>query len=141
MLSYLRGKTSHLDIADITQTLENPPPSSEISLEICGIQAVYTVLRYAPMEYLPKSVRVELTKKAVLFDGQLISVQKPGLLSNNLMDVLSLSREYIGRSLAHAAVFNRLVQCITLHQTPANPLRGNQCGHQVLSQPEVGHPH
>lgn len=114
VLTYLSEKTHHLDITDVVQTLENLPPSSDFSLDICEVQAVYIVLRYTPMEYLPKSVRIELTKKAVVFDGQLISALKPRPLHDNLMGVLSLSREYIGRSLAHATVFNRLVQYILL---------------------------
>ena len=61
------------------------------------------------MEYLPKSVRVELTKKAVVFDGYLISMVKPGSLHHDLVCVLSLSREFIGRSLAYGVVFSRLV--------------------------------
>jgi hypothetical protein len=111
VLSYISSKTSHLDTTDITQTLENLPPSSDFSLDIHEVQAVYTILRYAPMEYLPKNVRIELTKKAVVFDGQLISTSKPGSLHDDWMDVLFLSREFIGRSLVHAAVFNRQVLC------------------------------
>ena len=133
-------KTSHLDTNDVIQTLENLPPSFDFSLDIHEVQAVYTILRYAPMEYLPKSVRIELTKKAIVFDGQLISTLKPGSLYD-LTDVLSLSREYIGRSLEHAAVFNILVQYISSHLNLADPLRGSGRGHEVLPQPEVGNPH
>lgn len=110
MLTYLSEKTSHLDISDVVQVLEDLPPPSGSSLDICEVQVVYTIIRYAPIEYIPKSVRIELTKKAVVFDGQLMSTLKPGSLHDDLMGVLSLSREYIGRSLLHAAVFNRLVQ-------------------------------
>ena len=100
---------SHLDVSDVVKTLENLPPSSDSSLDTHQAQAVYTLLRYTPMEYLPKSARIELTKKAIVFDGQLISTLKPGSAHNDLMGVLSLSREYLSRSLAHAAVFDRLV--------------------------------
>lgn len=109
VLAYLSEKTSHLDVTDVIQTLENLPASFEFSLDLYEVQAVYTILRYTPMEYLPKSVRAELAKKAVVFDAQLTSALKPGSLRNDLMDVLSLSREYIGRSLAQSGVFNRLV--------------------------------
>jgi hypothetical protein len=84
------------------------------------------------MEYLPKGVRVDLTKMAVVFDGQLISMLKPGTTHNDLMGVLSLSREYISRSIAHAAVFDRLVyRFFFSHKNLADPLQGNGCGHEV----------
>lgn len=109
VLAYLSEKTSHLDVTDFVKTLENLPLPFNLSLDIHQFHAVYTILRYTPMEYLPKSIRIDLTKKAVVFDGQLISTSKPGLVHDNLIDVLSLSREYIGRSLTHAAVFDRPV--------------------------------
>jgi len=101
--------TSHLDAADVAKTLENLPPSPDFSLDIHKVQAAYTILRYTPMEYIPKSARIGLTKKAVVFDARLISALKPGPAHNDLMGVLSLSREYISRSITHAAVFDRLV--------------------------------
>jgi len=101
--------TSCLDVTDVVRTLENLPPSSDFSLDIRGVQSVYTLLRYTPMEYLPKSVRIDLAKKAVVFDGQLISTLNPGSEYNDLMDTVSLFREYISRSLVYAAVFDRLV--------------------------------
>ena len=61
------------------------------------------------MEYLPKNVRIDLAKKAVVFDRQLILTLNPGSAQNGLMDTLSLSREYTSRSLVHATVFDRLV--------------------------------
>lgn len=109
VLAYLSEKTSILDITEIVKTLENPTPSSNSHLDIRQVQAVYTILRYTPMEYLPRSIRIDLTKKAVVFDAQLISASKPGLAHNDLMGVLSLSREYISRSIMHAAVFDRRV--------------------------------
>ncbi|KAF9647481.1 hypothetical protein BDM02DRAFT_3187912 [Thelephora ganbajun] len=110
VLSYLNEKTSCLGIADVIKTLGNlpPPPSPDFSLDIHKVQAVYTILRYTPMEYLPKSTRIDLTKKAIIFDGQLVSTLKPGSAHGDLMGVLSLSREYTSRSLAYAAVFDRL---------------------------------
>ena len=64
------------------------------------------------MEYLPKSVRIDLAKKAVVFDGQLMSMLNPGSAHDgDVMDTLSLSREYMSRSIAHGAVFDRLVLC------------------------------
>jgi hypothetical protein len=109
VLTYLSENISCLDGTSLIQTLENLPPSSHFSPDTYQVQAVYTILRYAPMEYLSKSVRIELTKKAVVFDAQLILTLRPELFHDDLMGVLSLSREYISRSLAHAAVFNRLV--------------------------------
>ena len=117
LLAYLSGMTSHLDVTDVVKTLENLPPSSDFSPDIRQVQAVYTLLRYTPMEYLPKSVRIELTKKAIVFDGQLVSALKSGSASD-LASVLSLSREYMSRSIAHATVFDRQVLC---HLIPSKP--------------------
>ena len=63
------------------------------------------------MEYLPKGIRLDLTKKAVVLDGQLVSTLNLGPVCNSTMVLLSLSREYLSRSLAHAADFDRLVVC------------------------------
>jgi hypothetical protein len=109
VLAYLSEKTSHLDVTDFVKELEDLSLPFNFSLDIRQFHAVYTILRYTPMEYLPKSVRIDLTKKAVVFGGQVISTLKPGPVHDDLKDVLSLSREYIGRSLVHAAVFNGLV--------------------------------
>ena len=102
--------TSHLSITDVVKTLETLP-SPDLSPDIHKVQAVYAFLRYTPMEYLPKSVRIDLTKKAVVFDGQLVSALKSGSAHDDLTGVLSLSREYISRSLVHATVFDRSVLC------------------------------
>lgn len=109
VLVYLSEKTSNLDITDIVKTLENLLPSSNFSKDIHEIRAVYTILRYTPMEYLPKNARVDLTKKAIVIDAQLISALKPGPAHNDLMDILSLCREYTSRSITYAAVFDRPV--------------------------------
>jgi len=101
--------TSCLDAADVVETLENLRPSLDFSLDTHQVQAVYTILRYTPMEYLPKSARIDLTKKAVVFDARLISALKSGPAHNDLIGVLSLSREYISRSITHAVVFDRPV--------------------------------
>lgn len=93
----------------MVETLENLPPSSSFPLDTRAVQTVYTILRYAPMEYLPKKVRIDLTKKAVVFDGQLISTLEVGSARDHLMGVLSLSREYISRSLEHAVAFDKMV--------------------------------
>ena len=111
VLAYLSEETSILDITDIVKTLENLTPSSNFHLDIRQVQAVYTVLRYTPMEYLPRSIRIDLTKKAVVFDAQLISAPKSEPTYNDLMGVVSLSREYMSRSITHAAVFDRQVLC------------------------------
>ena len=104
--------TSYLDVTDVVITLEKFPLSSNFSLDIRQIRTVYTLLRYTPMEYLPKSVRIDLAKKAVVFDGQLMSTLNPGSAhDDDLLDTLSLSREYISRSIVHGAVFDRLVLC------------------------------
>jgi hypothetical protein len=111
ILDYLSEKTSYLDVTDVVKTLQHLPPLPNFSLDIYQVQAVYTVLRYTPIEYLPKNVRIDLTKKAIIFDGQLISTLKPGSIHDDIVGVLSLSREYISRSLAYSAAFDRLVQC------------------------------
>lgn len=110
VLAYVDENTSHLDAEDIVETLKNLPPSSSFSLNASAVQTVYTILRYAPMEYLPKKARVDLTKKAVVFDGQLISTHEAEPVRDHLMGVLSLSREYISRSLEHAVAFDKMVQ-------------------------------
>jgi hypothetical protein len=109
VLSYLGEMASHLDAAGVTQTLENISPSSSFAPDIRVVHAVYAILRYTPMEYLPKSIRADLTKKAVVFDGQLVSTLKPEFAHGHSMAVLALSREFMSRSLAHAVVFDRLV--------------------------------
>ena len=109
MLAYISEMTSHLDVADVVKMLENFSPSSDFSPDIRQVQAVYTILRYTPMEYLPKGVRIDLTKKAIVLDAQLVSTLESELAHGDLMGVLSLSREYISRSIAHGAVFDRLV--------------------------------
>lgn len=101
----------------MVKTLENLTPSSDFSLDIAQVQAVYTFLRYTPVEYLPKSVRVELTKKAIVLDGQLVSAFDPESAHSNISGVLSLSREYMSRSIVHAKVFNRPVLCYLLPST------------------------
>ena len=111
VIAYLNEKTSILDVTDIVKTLEKPTPSSNFHLDIRQVQTAYTILRYTPMEYLPRSIRIDLTKKAVVFDAQLISALKPGPTHNDLMGVLSLSREYMSRSITNAAVFDRRVLC------------------------------
>lgn len=111
VLTYISERTSSLDATDVARTLGTPLFSSNLSLDMRQVQAVYTILKYTPMEYLPKSVRIDLTKKAVVFDAQSISALKIGSTDNDLMGVLSLSREYISRSITHAAVFDRLVLC------------------------------
>ena len=109
VLAYISERTAHLDITDIVRTLENLPQPPDFSLDTHGFQAVYTILRYTPMAYLPKNVRIDLTKKAVVLDGQLMLMSKLESAPGHLTGVLSLSREYISRSLAHAVVFDRLV--------------------------------
>jgi len=104
--------TSYLDVTDVVRVLENPPLSSDPSLDVRQIRSVYALLRYTPMEYLPKSVRIDLAKKAAVFDGQLMPTLNPGSAHDgDLMGTLSLSREYISRSIVHGAVFDRLVLC------------------------------
>ena len=110
-LAHLSDMTSHLDVSNLVRTLGNLPPSSDFCLDIRLVQSVYTLLRYSPMEYLPKSFRIDLAKKAAVLDGQLISRLNPGSAQNDLMDTLSLSREFISRSLVHATVFNKMVLC------------------------------
>ena len=107
----------------MVRTLENLPLSSDFSPDIRQIRSAYTLLRYTPMEYLPKSVRVDLAKKAVVFDGQLISTLNPGSAPDvDLMGVLSLSREYITRSIVYGAVFGRPVLCHLFPSNLADPL-------------------
>jgi hypothetical protein len=114
VLTYMSERTSHLDVADMVKTLETLPQSPDLSLDIHGVQGVYAILRYTPMEYLPKSVRIDLTKKAIVFDGQLMSMSKREPPEGHLTGVLSLSREYISRSLAQSVVFDRPVRCHSL---------------------------
>lgn len=109
MLAYLSEETSNLDVADIVKMLDSLTPSSNLSLDIRQVRVAYTILRYTPIEYLPKSVRVDLTKRAVVFDAQSITVPKSRLAHSDFMNVLSLSREYISRSIAHTPVFDRQV--------------------------------
>lgn len=136
VLAYLNEKTSHLDVGDMVNALKTPFLPSSTSPDIRTGQAVYTVLGHTPMEYLPKSVRIDLTKKAVILDRQIV----PTLLADDCsMDVLSLSREYISRSLAHAAVFDRLVQWHTILWNLADSFRGNGHSYEVLPRSEVEH--
>jgi len=111
VLAYLSEKTFILDTTDIVRTLEDPTPSSNFHLDISQVQAVYSILGYTPMEYLPRSIRIDLTKKALVFDAQLVSAPVHGPARDDVMGVLSLSREFMSRSIAHAAVFDRRVLC------------------------------
>lgn len=119
VLAYLSEKTSILDATDIVRTLEDLTPSSNFHLDISQVRAVYTILGHTPMEYLPRSIRIDLTKKTLVFDAQLISAPKHGPAQVDLMGVLSLSREYMSRSIAHAAVFDRRVLCHLLSSKPS----------------------
>ena len=78
-------------------------------MDVRAAHAVYAILSYTPMEYLPKGIRADLTKKAVVLDRQLVSTLKPEFAHGHSMAALALSREYMSRSLAHTAVFDRLV--------------------------------
>ena len=120
VLAYLNEETSYLDVADVVTTLEDITPSDNLSLDIPRIRTVYTILRYTPMEYLPRSVRIDLTKKAVVLDAWLTSVPEPRLADNDLLGALSLFREYMSRSIIHAAVFEKRVLCHPSHP-PQNP--------------------
>lgn len=115
VLAYLNEETSHLDIVDVVRTLEDITPSDNLSLDIPRIQTVYTILRYTPMEYIPRSVRIDLTRKAVVLDAWLTSVPESRLTNNNLLGALSLFREYMSRSIMHAAVFEKRVLCHPSH--------------------------
>lgn len=133
VLAHLSGESSYPGIVDVVATLENLTPSDNFSLDIPRVRTVYTILRYTPMEYLPRSVRIDLTKKAIVLDALLISVPEPRSTDNDLMGALSLFREFMSRSIMHAAAFEKWVLCHPPRKkrNPADLIRGNGRGHEV----------